>query len=368
MRIGVDAHVLSGKFQGSRTYLLNLYQHVLMQPHAQRNDYTFLGHWQEELPFGNEVKYVNFKSESKIKRLVYETSPLLEENNIELYHTTYISPLQTPCNTVVTIHDILFETHPQYFNRQEVLRNKWLVRRSAKKAKQIHTISEYSRHALVTLYGIPEDKIKIVPNGVNLDTFSPENKEAAARLVAEKYGVQNYLLTVGRIEPRKNHIALLKAYRQLKAANIDCGKLVIVGKPDFKFKPFFDLLKELNLSNDVLIIDSVNDAMLPLIYRAARIFLYPSFAEGFGIPPLEAMASGVPVISSNTTAIPEVIGEAGILIDPNKPEQIAAAVVELLERSDKRAQLIHNGLLQCEKWTWGNAAEAFHSAIKQIKP
>jgi len=364
MRIGVDVHVLSGKFQGSRTYLLNLYQHVLKK--QQNNQYYFFGHWNGEIPFGNEVSYVNFKSSSKLKRLTYQTNPLLKENNISLYHTTYISPIQTSCDTIVTIHDILFETHPQFFTKQEVWRNKLLVRRSAMKAKQIHTVSEYSKQAIVKLYGIPEEKVYVIPNGVDLSKFSADNKQEAKGIVLQKYGVENYILTVGRIEPRKNHISLLKAYQLLKERKVNCGKLVIVGKPDFSSKPFFDMIDNLNLQQDVQIIDSVDDHMLPYIYRAADLFVYPSFAEGFGIPPLEAMASGVPVISSNTTAIPEIIGNAGLLIDPNSSEQIAAAIDKLLKQPEMMEQLSEKGIIQSRKWSWEQAAHLFEQAIMKL--
>ncbi|WP_127531051.1 glycosyltransferase family 4 protein [Paenibacillus kobensis] len=364
MRIGVDAHVLAGKFQGSRTYLLNLYQQVLEK---QSNDeYLFFGHWDSERPYGDQVEYVNFKSSSRLKRLTYETNPLLRDHNIELYHSTYISPLRMNCDSIVTIHDILFETHPQFFTPQEVWRNKLLVRRSAKKAKQIHTVSEFSRQALIELYDVPEHKIFVVPNGVDLSRFTSGNKEAAQRNISDKYGVQDYILTVGRIEPRKNHIALLEAYKQLRERAGIQQKLVIVGKPDFGFKSFFERMEQLQLQDDVQIIDSVDDATLPDIYRAARLFVYPSFAEGFGIPPLEAMACGVPVVSSNRTAIPEVIGESGMLVDPTNINDLSSAMERMLSDEELRAASIIRGLEQSTRWTWESAAEKFINALDAI--
>jgi glycosyltransferase involved in cell wall biosynthesis len=366
MRIGVDAHVLAGKFQGSRTYLLNLYQQVI---HKQNEDeYCFLGHWDDHQPYGEHVEYVNFKSHSRLKRLTYETNPLLREHRIDLYHSTYISPLSLSCDSIVTIHDVLFETHPQFFSSQEVWRNKLLVRHSAKKAKQIHTVSEYSKRAIMKLYGIAEGKIHIIPNGVDLTHFNPVNIDEAKQNVKKTYGVEEYILTVGRIEPRKNHIALLEAYQQLKQKQNNMPKLVIVGKPDFGFQHFFEKLNQLNLKDDVQIIDSVNDATLPDIYRAARLFVYPSFAEGFGIPPLEAMACGVPVVSSNTTAIPEVIGEAGLLVDPTNIADLSAAMTKMLLDDELRQSSIVRGMEQSQKWTWEQAADKFLRAINKLYP
>jgi len=365
MRIGVDAHILAGKFQGSRTYLLNLFHEVLNR--EVPNNYCFFGHWSSGYPYGDDHQYVEFKSTSKIKRLTYETSPLLKENKIDLYHTTYISPLMVPCNTIVTIHDVLFETHPQYFTKKEVLRNKILVRYSAQKAKQIHTVSEYSKRKIIELYDIPEHKVKVVPNGVNLTRFCPDNKELSRDIVYEKYGVKDYILTVGRIEPRKNHIQLLHAYKILKEKKCEqLGSLVIVGSPDFKFEQFFGRIKELHLEEDVKIIDSVDDEMLPHIYRGARLFAYPTFAEGFGIPPIEAMACGIPVVSSNTTAIPEIIGDAGILIDPNNALEIAERIGELLGNLSLQRELISLGYAQAAKWTWQSSAQLYLNSLQEI--
>lgn len=364
MRIGVDAHVLSGKFQGSRTYLLNLYRHVLRN--QQQNEYIFFGHWDEELPYGEDVRYVPFKSGSRIRRLTFETHPLLVANNIHWYHTTYISPLRVPCRTVVTIHDILFETHPQYFTKQEVWRNRWFVRRSAHKAEQIHTVSEYSKQALIRLYGVPEHKIHIVPNGVDLHKFTSEGKAESIRRIRELYGVENYLLMVGRIEPRKNHITLLKAYKKLQDMAVSAGPLVIVGRPDFQSKPFFDAIEELGLQNSVHVIESVGDEELPHMYRGAKLFVYPSYAEGFGIPIIEAMACGVPVVTSNTTAMPEVVGNAGLLADPHSPELLALAMFDMLANDRLREEFSVKGVIQAQKWTWDRAADAYLEAIQTL--
>ncbi|SFS38881.1 glycosyltransferase family 1 protein [Paenibacillus sp. 453mf] len=364
MRIGVDVHVLAGKFQGSRTYLLNLYNEVLK--HGQEEKFYFFGHWSSDYPYGSNVNYVNFKSLSKIKRLTYETSPLLKNNKIDLYHTTYISPIITPCETVVTIHDVLFETHPQYFTKKEVIRNKILVKNSAIRAKQIHTVSQYSKDKIIELYNVPEDKVKIVPNGVDISKFSADNKLISKEIVLKEFGVENYILTVGRIEPRKNHVALLKAYKILKDKNKNKGKLVIVGKPDFGFKEFFNYIELNGLKEDVVILNSVDDNNLPHLYKAAEMFIYPTFAEGFGIPPIEAMASGVPVISSNLTAIPEVIGDAGILINPNNEHDIYEQIVRISEDSGLQNDLIRRGLNQSKLWSWQNSASAYKNALDEI--
>jgi glycosyltransferase involved in cell wall biosynthesis len=147
----------------------------------------------------------------------------------------------------------------------------------------------------------------------------------------------------------------------------DVGTLVIIGKPDFGFKEFFNKINELGLQDCVKIIDSIDDEYLPHVYRAAKLFVYPTFAEGFGIPPLEAMACGVPVITSNTTAIPEIVGNAGLLISPDSEEQIADQMENVLNNPELELKMQQLGLLQSKKWSWSRAADAYIEAIEDIK-
>ncbi|MBT2724004.1 glycosyltransferase family 1 protein [Bacillus sp. ISL-46] len=364
INIGVDAHILSGKFQGSRTYLANLYENILIQDKV--NTYNFLGFWEDGKPFEGNSSYITYKSDSRIKRLAYQSYGLLKEREIDILHSQYISPIFLPCKSVITIHDILFETHPEYFTKSEVIRNKILVRYSAKRANQIHTVSNYSKNKLIEIYGIEENKIKIVPNGVNYNLFNNVNIEQAKKVIKEKFGVENYILTVGRIEPRKNHINLLKAMKIVKKFEKQTPPLVIVGRPDFGFDKFYKELNEFELNKDVFILDSIDDKFLPLIYKAAKVFVYPSFAEGFGIPPLEAMASGVPVITSNLTAIPEVVGNAGLLVNPLEPNEIAKAIRSILNNQDMADSLSNKGITQSKKWSWESSAKSYLESISEL--
>ncbi len=144
MRIGVDVHVLSGKFQGSRTYLLNLYKEIVSLDEA--NEYVFFGHWDNDYsPYGENNLYVDYKTKSRLKRLTYQSNPIVNQNKVQLFHSTYISPLLLSCKSLLTIHDILFENCTAVFFEKEVIRNKILVKLSAQRAKQIHTVSEYQK-------------------------------------------------------------------------------------------------------------------------------------------------------------------------------------------------------------------------------
>ncbi len=364
MRIGVDCHVLSGKYQGSRTYLENLYREVLKLDST--NEYLFFGHWNGSSPFGSTVRHVEYRSMSRWKRLTYQTRPLAKQHGVGLFHSTYIAPLMIPCDNLLTIHDILFETHPQFFEKPLVLRNRLLGKYSAKRAKQVHTVSEYSHRALVERYGLAPDIIEIVPDGVDLKKFHPQKNTESSELISRQFGVRNFLLTVGRLEPRKNHLGLFRAYAILRQRCQDVGPLVVIGQTDFGFEDILSAPIKLGIADYVRFLPDVPDDRLADFYRAATMFVYPSFAEGFGIPPLEAMACGVPVITSNATAIPEVVGEAGLLVDPTSEEEIAHAMECVLTDSDKAAVLSRRGRKQAEKWSWANSAQRYLTALGKL--
>lgn len=341
--------------------MANLYRAILDLRSA--HDFVFFGHWDEGKFFGEDYLHIDYPSDSRWKRLTYQTAPLVKRHKLDALHCNYISPLVLPTKSILTVHDLLFETHPQFFNKSEVIRNRLLIQHSAKKAWQVHTVSEFSRQALIEIYKIPEDRIFIVPDGVDIERFSRVEGNSAAERICEKYGVRDYVLTVGRLEPRKNHVNLLKAYALLKAEKTEMGPLVMVGQKDFGFRGLFGTIDELGLNDDVRILESVGDDLLPDIYRGARMFVYSSFAEGFGIPPLEAMACGTPVVSSNTSAMPEVAGNACLLVNPDSVEDIVQAMNSVLSNSVLAEKLAAKGRRQAEKWSWKNAAEKYLCAV-----
>jgi glycosyltransferase involved in cell wall biosynthesis len=165
---------------------------------------------------------------------------------------------------------------------------------------------------------------------------------------------RSYFLTVGRLEPRKNHATLLRAWAQMDAPR---PRLVLVGQRDFQYREVFELIETLGLQRDVKVLEDVSDTQIPAIYRHAKGFVYCSRAEGFGMPLLEAMASGIPVVSSANTALSEVCGDAALLVDPDSPTKIRDAVLALDRKPEVREELIRRGQLQADEFTWEKSAQ-----------
>ena len=276
--------------------------------------------------------------------------------------------LWSPCNTgplavkeqVVTIHDTAFIDCPQNFSW---IFRKWykiLIPRLARRVKHVLTVSEFSKQRIVELTGICSDKVTVIPNGVSTE-LAPVSDDRS-RLVLKKYGLeQDYVLTLGSISDRKNLRGLLKAW-DLVSKKVDRIELVVAGG---NFDIFggnqFDIPKE-----RVRFLGRVEDSELAALYSAATAFVFPSLYEGFGIPPLEAMACGCPVVCSNATAIPEAVGEAALLFDPKQTSEIADCLQRVLADQMLRERLVAAGFAQSRQASWDRATEKFLDAMCRI--
>lgn len=354
-RIGVDFHVFDGKFQGSRSHLIGVFGELTrLCPEFQ---FVFLLEKTDELgllPGFSEpnVERVYMSHSGPLRRLALQLPRLRRSLSLDLIHTQYVIPLLPARGNAVTIHDVLFEPFPQFFGRVFVFRSRLMMRWSARAADMLFTVSEYSRHEISVRYGVDRRRIDTLHNACDSATFFP-GAEGIEFIKARGLSSRGYLLTVGRIEPRKNHAALLKAYREMNGSP---PPLVIVGQRDFGYGEFEESLIKMPNDRRVILLSDVADKELPALYRHAKVFVYPSFAEGFGMPPLEALASGVPVITSNSTAIPEVVGDAGILIDPYDVSSLRDGLERVLADSAFRDDLVRRGLERARLFTWEASA------------
>jgi len=286
----------------------------------------------------------------------YQIPRVLKKYNADLF----LSPdgflsLQTKVPQLAVIHDINFVHRPADLPWLKAKYYNYYFKKFAKVAKRIATVSFYSKEDITRSFKVDYDKIDVVYDGIN-QIFKPTSEEEQAA-VREKYTSGNpYFLFVGALHPRKNVSGLLRAFDAFKSVNGNKTKLVIVGGEMHKTGEIFETYDNMRFKNDVVFTGRVSTSELHQIFGAAMTLTFVPFFEGFGIPVVEAMSSGVPVICSNTTSIPEVGGSAVLYADPCKIEQITQAMIKIAEDAELRKELIEKGFEQKKKFSWEETA------------
>jgi glycosyltransferase involved in cell wall biosynthesis len=360
----------SGIYQGVRTYLTNLIEAML----KAENEFTYfiyaknleeLTRWEHN---DSKVTMKRLPSASGRFNLLIGFPVCAIRDRLSLFHSQYVLPPLIPCKSVLTIHDILYESNPEFFPELHKTLLKFFVPFSARRADRIISVSEFTKKQIVNYYGIPEEKITVIHEGAS-DKFAPMRDNDLILSVLKRYGVKKkYILFVGRIEPRKNIVGLLKAFNYIKKRGMKDLCLVIVGNQDsiFKEKELFDRIEEMELGSDIIFTGGVSEDDLPVLYNGAEVLVYPAFAEGFGLPVLEAMSCGTPVITSNTTSLPEVTGDAAILINPHLFEEIGEGIEKLLNNQGLRKEFSEKGLERAQKFKWDKTAEKTIEVYRKV--
>ena len=260
---------------------------------------------------------------------------------------------------VVTIHDCAVFDSPEGFTPRFQKWYRWLLPRLARTVRRILTVSEFSRQRIAEHCGVPLSRIVAIPNGVDARFHHVDISQQEE--VRQRFGLpKNFVLCVGSLEPRKNLRLLLRAWQQASRLHQDFALVLVGGTANYYRQAGLEQLPE-----RVLLAGRVADADLPAIYSAATMFVYPSLYEGFGLTVLEAMACGTPVICSRTTALPEVAGEAAVLIDPENEAELAAAMIELAESQILCSKLRQLGRQRCQQFSWDTAAEQTWNVLQQ---
>ena len=291
---------------------------------------------------------------------------LLQLTPLDLFHgTNYCIPVYAPCPTVVTIHDLSLFTQAHTHEQANVTRGRRRIPLMARRASAIIAPSEWTRREIVEHLGISPNRIRVIHEAARRE-MRPLGAEEC-RPVLEKHGLRApYLLYVGTIEPRKNLVTLIRAYDELLRATPHRPQLVLAGGRGWLFDEVFQLVEQLKLQEMIRFTGYVEDADLPALYSAAQIFLYPSLYEGFGLPPLEAMACGAPVIASNASSLPEVVGEAGLLHAPEDAPELTRAMARLLDDDAARTHFIQAGARQAARFSWERAARETQTLYEDV--
>jgi glycosyltransferase involved in cell wall biosynthesis len=357
VRIAIDASTISTQ-GGPRTYVLGLIDALLLIDHE--NEYVIF--YNDPVHCGRypRTKEIVLPGKSPLARLWREHVLLpnaCRRERIDVLHCPKSAiPFRSPCPVVVTLHDLIPVKHPELEKRAAQLYWRLHIRRAAQKSDFVITISEWAKTEIMEEYGVPEGRIAVIMQSYDPRMLLPRDPEQG-RVIRKRHGLsEGYILYVGTIQPRKNLISLIEAYELLKCDRATVPKLVIAGRKGWMYDTIFSRISDLGLTEDIVFIGFVDDDELPFIYDGASVFIYVSLLEGFGRPPLEAMACGVPVITSNTTAIPEVVGEAGITVNPTDIKGIAAALQQILSDPVLAASLREAGKKRAALFSWETAA------------
>lgn len=287
---------------------------------------------------------------------------------LDLYHATdfVLPPVATRTRTLLTVHDLSFIRAPETASPNLRAYLKQVVPRSVRRADHILADSAATKADLIALYGTAADKISVLLSGVS-DHFTPVRDTAQIAAVRARYHIGDgpYILDVGTVQPRKNFERLIRIMATLPPT-LDTVQLVIVGGRGWLQGPIYQAVTDLKLEKRVIFTGFAVDADLPALYSGAQLLAYPSLYEGFGLPILEAMRCEVPVLSANTSSLPEVAGDAALLVDPTDSEAIRAGLIALLTDADLRARLIDAGRRQAQPFTWDRAAAQLANIYQRL--
>ncbi|MGI5991526.1 MAG: glycosyltransferase family 4 protein [Methanosarcina sp.] len=290
--------------------------------------------------------------------------------NLEVVHSPENATLFLKMNNqkkVITVHDILPCLFPELFGITAI-RYKLLFRNTLKTADKIIAISNNTKKDLIDYFKVPEDKIVVIYSAADskfkqLSVLEIEN-------IKRKYHLNfPFILYVGSFMKHKNIPSLIEAFRRFhdtEHCRLNMYKLVLVGSKKWQYDEIFEMVLEFNLKDDVIFLGSVPDGDLPLLYNAASLFVYPSVYEGFGLPPLEAMACGCPVITSNSSSLPEVVGDAGLLVDTCNIDHLVDSMHKVLTNEELRQRIIKRGLEQAKSFNWRKCAEETLEVYKSL--
>jgi glycosyltransferase involved in cell wall biosynthesis len=367
VRIAIDARKL--RDFGIGTYIRNLLRHLARLD--ARSEYVVLCR-DHDSPFVSELgenfrPVMEWSGQYSVREQI--TVPLeLRRERADLFHAPhYVLPPLTPCRSVVTIHDCIHLRFPQYLpNRLGYAYARSALWIAAHRSARVMTVSEASKRDILQYFRIPESKVAVIYNAID-ERFNEEPPADEVMRVRERYQLNDpFILYAGNIKPHKNLERLIEAFHIIRRGELEDVKLLIIGDEISKYAALRRTVHRHKLHKHVRFFGFVPDATLAILYRLARVFVFPSLYEGFGLPPLEAMASGTPVITSNVSSLPEVVGDAAMLIDPYEPDAIAGAMRRVLVDDRLRDDMRERGLARAREFSWGQSVRRVRQIYDEV--
>lgn len=310
---------------------------------------------------------INMKQNSSSDRIIQEQLKSLKiYKDYDLIHfLDYATPALYTGKKIATIHDMAMHTMKDKYTKCQILTKKILLENTIKNADKLICISAFTAKELLNYYpNINDSRIEVVYNG--FDYKEIKLSEETIKITFDKFNIsKEYLLFVGTLSPHKNIEGIVEAFNEIKRQGYDY-QLVICGKKGWLYEDIFNKVKKLNLENEVIFTDYVNDEELEILYKNTKLFVFPSLYEGFGFPPIEAMARKVPVLTSREGALPEIVGDAAIFCDAYNVKDITKNIVRVIDDNKLREYLISNGIKRIEYFSWENTYKSINNIYNEI--
>jgi glycosyltransferase involved in cell wall biosynthesis len=365
MKIAIDAHAIGRHLTGNEVYVRSLLKGLAaVDRQSDYLAYVSVPGVESLIPNSMTVKRV---SNNPFLRLGLDLPRRLRADRPDLLHVQFTGPLFCNVPQVVSVHDVSFLEHPEYFHWERCAQLRMTVRRTVHQAAIVLTGTEFARQSILRAYPVDPDKVRTIPIAAN-PIFRPLPRDRAQREVRDRLKIDGpFVLTVGDLQPRKNHIGLIQAFEALVQQHPQIRhKLVFAGKDTWFAPQIRDTVKNSPLADRICFTGFVEDDDLLRLYNACDCFVFPSFYEGFGIPILEAMACGRAVACANTSSMPEVADGAGILFDPTSKSEIVRALADILLDAELRARLERLGLQRAPLFTWNRTAERTRDIYQEV--
>lgn len=372
MTIGIDLRILANDANtGVEEYTKKLLSFLIPLNKNIKYKLFYNAYRKKELNYewanASNVEIAEFKIPNKFLEISGRSGfPKIDKllKGADVFFQPHFLPavLSGQCKRVITFHDLSFERYPEFFSwRKKMWHKRVCPQKQAKRADKIIAVSQSTKEDLVNLYSINSGKIKVIHSGIDSDFFSNDIGSERIEAIKSKYGLpENFILFLGTLEPRKNVLGAIKAFELLKdknKENFSDLKFVIAGSRGWLYKELFGYVENSKYKNDIIFVGKILDSEKKILYKLSKIFVFPSFFEGFGFPPLEAMSCGTPVVTSNTSSLPEVVGDGAMTVDPYRIDEMADAMESVLKDGNLRRKLVEKGKKQAQKFSWEKCAE-----------